>query len=275
MKDEYRDWLQEQRIINDWSDVTLKNYGSIINTIDVSNSKSLLSSMARIRKNTKDATYNQKINVLKSFMIFLEERHPDNSMIPTLKKLKRIKNPNSESHAPYTDEQVNKLLSTAIGWKHQFFFLALNCGLRKNEIRNLNVEDIDLTTGEITVWKGKNNKKRVVIISDIKPLKKWDKYRKLNQRKIKGNQWLFTRYGSRPNLQSGSVFKSLEEKLGFKLKAHSGRSTYATKEYEITSDVKLVQEQLGHSSSATTDKYIQRSLKQRSKLINGRGNLYT
>jgi len=47
-----------------------------------------------------------------------------------------------------------------------FFRLLYCCGLRPSEARLLNVEDVDLETGNLTIWQSKGNKDRNVMMSE-------------------------------------------------------------------------------------------------------------
>ncbi|OLS20308.1 MAG: putative tyrosine recombinase XerC-like protein [Candidatus Heimdallarchaeota archaeon LC_2] len=268
----YSTWLKRQR----FSENTVKNYPMVLNKINLQSIDAMHDSLTKLASIDADKTFNNRINSLKKLADYLEQNEIKSPLINEIRKLNRIKNPVSVSHPPYTLDKAKIILNTAKGWRRQALWIAFNTGARQQEIEKLNVEDIilqkDQSVGWIHIKRGKNNKSRDIAILDTTPLKRWKRVRELAN--ISSNNWLFTRSGSRPNLRSGAVLEKLSKQVGFKVNWHRCRATYATIEYEVSNDVKLVQEQLGHASSATTDKYIQRSKKVRLQKIIQRGKLY-
>lgn len=269
LKEIYFTWLSQQYT---WSDATRKSYQSSLSKLDLSSSSSLLQSLGTLRKSQRDKTYNLRIVALRSLVKCLQEQQIDHELIQTINSLKKIKNEHVESHPPYSDLEVQKILAKSSGWRNQAIWIALNTGLRKSEIQSLNVSDVDLDNGWIHVRQGKGNKSRSVAIMDASKLTRWKKFRDLAN--VSGQHWLFTNRGSRPSMYSGSIFKVLSKKLGFAVKLHRCRATYGTKLYLKSNDQKLVQLQLGHSKSSTTDIYIQMSKEEISKRMRSVGGLY-
>jgi len=268
LKNEYYYWLQKQYRL---SENTKKSYYQQIRKIDLEH---LESDLLRIRSTRSDITFNLTIAALRSFAKFMRLEHPENDLIEKIKSLESIRSPRAEPHKPYSSEQVQKILSTAKGWRRVALHIALYSGLRQQEIQALDISDVDLNGGIIVVRSGKGEKRREVAISHKlrHELKRWIQLRSLQD--SESESLLISNRGSRPNLQSGGVLLTLSKKVGFKVSWHRCRSTYATMLYTRSKDVKLVQFQLGHSSSQTTDKYIQRSLHEISEQINDIGDIY-
>jgi site-specific recombinase XerD len=135
--------------------------------------------------------------------------------------------------------------------------VALGTGLRVSELSNLRVEDIQLGRGQnsLVVKKGKGNKTRVVVFSTrLKNI--IQEY--LDYRKSEG-PYLFYSARSEQILVSGlqKIFKNCARKAGFGgMSIHCLRHTFATRVYVASGyNLRLVQQQLGHSSIQTTSVY--------------------
>ncbi|MCP3686041.1 MAG: phage integrase family protein [bacterium] len=136
--------------------------------------------------------------------------------------------------------------------------LALNTGLRVQEVADLKVEDLHLEYNQsaLTVQNGKGGKKRVVRYgSKLKAhLKKYLK------QKLKSGPYLFSSSRGEKLTRTALLLivkncykrSSLPSHYHF----HSLRHTYATRLYKSSNNnLRLVQKQLGHSSVATTQVY--------------------
>lgn len=136
--------------------------------------------------------------------------------------------------------------------------LALGTGLRVSELANLKVEDLYLKKGQnaLHVRNGKGGKDRVVQFSS--KLKKlildYLEYRTSDSPYLlpskRGDQ--MTRFGI------SQVFKQWAKRarLPAHYSIHSLRHTYATNLYKASGyNLRLVQQQLGHSSVSTTSVY--------------------
>ena len=135
--------------------------------------------------------------------------------------------------------------------------VALGTGLRVSELSKLLVADIQLGRGQnsLIVKKGKNNKTRVVIFSSRlkNNIQEYLDYRK------SASPYLFFSARSEQILVSGlqKIFKNYAHKAGFgNMSIHCLRHTYATRAYIASGyNLRLVQQQLGHSSIQTTSVY--------------------
>lgn len=137
--------------------------------------------------------------------------------------------------------------------------LALGTGLRVSELANLKVEeDLHLKKGQnaLHVRNGKGGKDRVVQFSSKlkKMVLEYLEYRKSDSPYLfpskRGEQ--ITRFGI------SQVFKQWAQRAGLPshYSIHSLRHTYATNLYKASGyNLRLVQQQLGHSNVSTTSVY--------------------
>lgn len=136
--------------------------------------------------------------------------------------------------------------------------LALGTGLRVSELADLRVQDLYIKKGQhaLHVRNGKGGKDRVVQFSSKlkKLILEYLDYRKSDSPYLfpskRGEQ--ITRFGI------SQVFKQWAQRSGLPshYSIHSLRHTYATNLYKASGyNLRLVQQQLGHSSVSTTSVY--------------------
>jgi len=134
--------------------------------------------------------------------------------------------------------------------------LALLSGLRASELADLKVVDCFVGYGrsEIFVRCGKNGKSRVVKISpDLKRDIRWFLRWKGEQGEMHAEAHLLR--GHRKERVSRVAIWKRWKKLCPQHRLHDARHTNATMLYEATTDLRLVQRQLGHSSPSITAVY--------------------
>jgi integrase/recombinase XerD len=129
------------------------------------------------------------------------------------------------------------------------------CGLRRGELLNLIPADIDSKRHIMIIRQGKGRKDRIVPISDkiIEMLR--DYYRQ-----YKPIKWLFEGQKPGASYSEQSIQKVMEkavERSGIRkpVTLHWLRHSYATHLLESGTDLRYIQELLGHSSSKTTEIY--------------------
>jgi integrase/recombinase XerD len=136
--------------------------------------------------------------------------------------------------------------------------VAIGTGLRVSELSNLLVADIQLGRGQnsLIVRKGKGDKTRVVAFSTrLKNIiQEYLDYRNTD------SPYLFYSARSEQIMVSGlqKIFKNNARKSGLdsRYSIHCLRHTYATELYKASGyNLRLVQQQLGHSSIQTTSVY--------------------
>lgn len=151
--------------------------------------------------------------------------------------------------------EVERILSAASNIKHRLTILLIcSAGLRVSEAVNLELKNIDYERRIITVREGKGKKDRQVPLSA-----KLEKLLSEYFRQYKPGRYLFEgQKGGKYSVRSiQTVFRNAREKAGIEKPAsvHSLRHSYATHLIEAGTDLRIIQELLGHSSSKTTEIY--------------------
>ncbi len=145
--------------------------------------------------------------------------------------------------------------------------LIYSCGLRCGELLNLRPENIDSKRGLVLIKQAKAKKDRIVPLS-LKILDLLREYYKT----AKPINWLFEgqtkgeKYDER-SLQN--VLKQSLAKTGISKPAtlHWLRHSFATHLLENGTDLRYIQELLGHNSSKTTEIYTHVSNKQIQRIV--------
>ncbi len=148
-------------------------------------------------------------------------------------------------------ETTETLIDTAV------LHLAYSCGMRKSEIENLEVRDIDFRENRIYIRAGKNKKRRVIPITE--KVKNELKQYYLEQRSTtKSNYFLVNKVGNKLNSNSiYNIVKPLINKAGLSENVclHSLRHSIATHLLENGMEVEYVRDFLGHNQLKTTQIY--------------------
>jgi len=151
--------------------------------------------------------------------------------------------------------------------------LIYSCGLRRSELLNLKARHIESNRNVLLIKAAKGKKDRIAPLSD-KTIALLREYFKLYKPKI----WLFE------GQQMGAQYseKSLESvlkqavkkaKISKPVSLHWLRHSYATHLLEAGTDLRYIQEILGHSSSRTTEIYTHVSIKSLQNIISPFDNL--
>ena len=208
-----------------------------------------------ILRNSLSFSYqNQLINALKKYYEKVHNRHI---------KINEIERPRRRHPLPkvLSKEEVIKLLSTITNIKHRAIIsLIYSAGLRRSELINLGVKDIDSDRMIIIIRNAKGGKDRIVGLSE-KILSLLQKYYK----QYKPKSYLFEGQngGKYSSTSINNIFKRAKTRAGIKLKGgvHLLRHSFATHLHESGCDIRLIQELLGHKSSRTTEIYTHISTK--------------
>jgi len=181
----------------------------------------------------------------------------------------RIKRPKREKRFPsvLSKEEIKSLLDHLENSKSRLMVsLMYACGLRVSELTNLRVSDLDLKDKVGHVKQGKGKKDRAFNIPAFlaDSIKSQAELQKDNQR-----EFLFSgpngKLSSR-NLQkivSLAAFKAGIEK---EVHCHTLRHSFATHLLENGTDIRKIQELLGHSSLSTTELYTHISTEELKKI---------
>lgn len=153
-------------------------------------------------------------------------------------------------------EEVKAILEAPLNFKHKAMLcLMYSCGLRRSELLGLKPADIGADRGVIVVRQSKGKKDRIVTLSPKVLLLLRDYYKA-----YKPKAWLFEGQKAGEKYSETSlmkVFKRAVAQAGIKKPAtlHWLRHSYATHLLESGTDLRFIQELLGHSSSRTTEIY--------------------
>ncbi|MGH1437627.1 MAG: tyrosine-type recombinase/integrase [Lewinella sp.] len=201
------------------------------------------------KSNIALSTLNQHINAIK----FYYEK-----VLNQPRTVYELKRPRKNSRLPsvLSAGELRRLFATIENKKHQtMVYIAYSAGLRVSEVCQLQTRDIDLERLTIHVVNSKGSKDRIVPLSPAMV--------SLLQSYVIDYQptaWLFA--GQAPgepysvrSLQT--IFRRAKEKAGVRkaVTFHSLRHSYATHLLESGTDVRLIQELLGHSDIKTTLRY--------------------
>lgn len=166
----------------------------------------------------------------------------------------------------YSREEVNKLIQCIPNKKHKaMIYLIYSAGLRIGETLRLKPQDVLFDRELVFVRQSKGRKDRYTIIGEkaLRLLKEYlDEYKPVS--------YLFEgQYGDRYSDTSiRNVYDEAIEKSGVKKKGgpHTLRHSFATHLLEHGTDLRYIQELLGHQSSKTTEIYTHVSTKNFSKI---------
>ena len=144
--------------------------------------------------------------------------------------------------------------------------LSYRCALRRDEVCNINVGDIDWDewkkerkTGKLLIVKAKGDKQRYVIIPTEMMAKLGNYVNKIN---VLSTDKLFFKNDDNKNIPISKerywevYHEAVLGLFGKKYKLHTLRNTRATQWFEEGVDIVRIQQRLGHSNIATTRLYI-------------------
>lgn len=175
------------------------------------------------------------------------------------------KNIAQEQHRPRHDKrlpvvlsssEINKLLDMEKNPKHRLLLmLTYSSGLRVSEVVALKKEHIDVSRKTILIHSGKGQRDRYTMLSDRVSKFIGDYCTIYN---IEG--WLFPGIPSQYHLSIRSAQNIFDKalhnaKIQKDVSIHSLRHTFATHLLENGTNIKYIQELLGHSSIKTTQRY--------------------
>ena len=168
-----------------------------------------------------------------------------------------IERPRKEKQLPevLSKEEVIRIIDNTNNIKHKCIVgLLYSSGLRRSELLNLTVTDIDSKRMVVIVKNGKGKKDRHSILSPsiLKDLKSY--YREFRPSKFLFESPKGNKYSSSSVL---SIVDSAAKKAGItrKVTPHMLRHSFATHLLENGTDIRHIQILLGHSSTKTTEIY--------------------
>lgn len=212
-----------------------------------------------------NTSINRKIASLKAFYKFLQKiKVIESSPLAkhkALKTEKKIAIPFSEKEINTVNDEINNdsILNQLIV---ELFY---STGIRRSELINLQLKDVDFYNKTIKVL-GKRNKERIIPLLDNLSLLINEYLIERNQIEISDSEFLLiNKKGKKLNdtyiyRLVTSTFNSVTSKV--KKSPHILRHSFATHLLNNGSDLNSVKELLGHSSLASTQVYTHNSLKE-------------
>ena len=154
-------------------------------------------------------------------------------------------------------EEVQGIIKNTNNIKHKCIVsLLYSAGLRRSELLNLKLEDIDSNRMVITVKNGKGNKDRQTILSKtvLKDLRVY--YKEWEPKHFLFESPNGDKYSPQSILQ---IIKRAAKKAGIRknITPHMLRHSFATHLLENGTDLRYIQVLLGHNSTRTTEVYTQ------------------
>jgi len=154
-----------------------------------------------------------------------------------------------------SEEEVMRIINSVKNLKHKAILLTIySAGLRISEVINLRIADIDSSRKTIIIKGAKGKKDRNSLLSE-KLLIILRNYFK----EYKPKDWLFEGQEGEQYAESSiqHIFHKAcqDAKILKKATVHTLRHSFATHLLERGTDLRYIQELLGHSSSKTTEIY--------------------
>ena len=258
----FRKWMEHKR----YSSSTVKTYVESVRvflkfhypkrTHEITNHDMVVFVNEHIIKNKLSFAYqNQIVNGVKLFY---------REIVKSKIEVEKLQRPRREHKLPnvLSKEEVKQIIEAPTNLKHRVMLsLIYACGLRRSELLNLKPLDIDSKRMLLIIKNAKGRRDRIAPISP-KIVEMLREYYKLYRPKI----WLFEGQNEGEQYSERSIQKVLKqaiEKVGIRkpVTLHWLRHSYATHLLENGTDLRYIQELLGHKSSKTTEIYTHVSTK--------------
>ena len=265
--EKFKQWLRSRR----YSESTISTYSEALKSFlvfyrekavaEITNEDVIIYNNDYILKNKLSASYqNQIVNAIKLFFITVRETKIEIDKIHRPKRAKLLPNVLSK-------EEIKLILNAHSNIKHRMMLsLIYSCGLRCGELLALQPVHIDSKRNIVLLKNSKGKKDRIVPLSPkiLEMLRDYYKVYKpavyLFEGRMKGYP-----YDDRTLQQ---VLKQALQKTGIikPVTLHWLRHSYATHLLENGTDLRYIQELLGHNSSKTTEIYTHVSTKSLQKI---------
>lgn len=208
-----------------------------------------------ILKNGLSPTFqNQTVSALK---LFYEKNYN------RLLSIQEIERPLKSNPLPkvFSKADLEKFFRAITNQKHKMAMeIIYSCGLRRSELVNLKLEHLDSKRKVLSIINSKGKKDRVVPLSD-RTLQKIKEY----YHAYKPKQYLIEGQFPGKSLSTGSLQKIFDRtmekaRINKPYTIHCLRHSIATHLLENGTDLRYIQELLGHKSSKTTEIYTHVSI---------------
>jgi integrase/recombinase XerD len=255
--------------IRNYSESTIKNYANSLIQFNKWNKSGVVLNKEILFKYTEhlktfDKSYSFIKNSIMALMLFSElilGKRIENDYLKGIKRQAKLPDVLSV-------DEVKKVIDSIDNIKHKAIIsLIYSCGLRISECINLQVSNIDSKRMLIKIVQSKGKKDRYVQLSPklLDLLRCYYKEYKPNDHLFQGQ---FKDVYSAKSIQV--VLKRALQKCQItkKITVHSLRHSFATHLIEQGTDIRIVQEILGHKDIRTTQIYTHISSANISKIIN-------
>ncbi|MEZ5021614.1 MAG: tyrosine-type recombinase/integrase [Bacteroidales bacterium] len=252
----YREWLDSRR----FPDTTIRTYTSMMETF--------LKFVAP--REASECTADDLVRMVNDYILPKGLSYSyQNQMISAVKKFYKevcsstidpgsFSRPRARHRLPnvLSKDEVKRILAAPMNEKHRVILSVIyGCGLRRSEVIMLEPQDIDRERMLLSIRQAKGFKDRIVPISS-RLVELIDSYLK----RYRPVLYLFEgqRQGDRYSAASvEKIFRMACTKAGIrkKITLHGLRHSYATHLLEAGTDLRYIQELLGHKSSKTTEIY--------------------
>ena len=245
---QYEKFLNEYEKIDNVEDITREDVSKYIQSLK--------------RKDLSKASISRKVIAIKEFHKFLKSENytKDNPA-------KMIDTPKHDKSLPtvLSIDEVNKMISSIDGTEpldlrnRAMMELLYACGLRISELLSLRLRNIHFKEKYVEII-GKGNKERLVPVGDmaLQALKKYVEEGR-NEISDKKSDLLFFNYKGDMMTRQGffKYIKNLAKENGIEkeISPHTIRHSFATHLLEGGTDLRIVQELLGHEDISTTQIY--------------------
>ena len=218
-----------------------------------------------IQSGNTPRTVNRKLSALRSYYKFL--LRIGSIPVSPLKEHKALKT-DTKVALPFSQEEIQRLLAadffpeeyTGV-LQRTVIQLLYYTGIRRSELIELKVKDVDLSEGLMKVL-GKRNKERIIPIGEqLGEL--INRYRDLRKELLANNDYFFV-LNSGKKLYPKFVYRKINKYLGLvtdleKKSPHVMRHTFATHMLNNGAGLESLKELLGHASLSATQIYTHNS----------------
>jgi integrase/recombinase XerD len=253
--EQYKHWLKSKR----YGESTIDTYSNALKTFlrfynqkavsEITNEDVILFNNEYILANGFSATFqNQVVNAIKLFFSTIEKRKIN---------INEIERPKTEFRLPavLSLDEVAKMIDLTDNLKHKTMLsIIYSGGLRRSELLNLKIKDVDSKRMLIQIRQSKGKKDRIVPLSEyvLDLLREYYK-------KYQPKEYLFEGQvgGKYSETSLEAIFKKAKDlaKIKKKVSLHTLRHSYATHLLEGGTNLRYIQELLGHKSPKTTQIY--------------------
>lgn len=263
----FKKWMQHKR----YSDSTVETYTKAIKTFlrfvqpkksaDVTNDDMIrFVHLYMMPRKLSQSYQNQAVNAARLFF---------KTILGSKIITEQLERPRKEHKLPnvLSKTEVLQILEATQNPKHRTMLsLIYACGLRRSELLNLRLDDVNSNRHMLVILNSKGKKDRIIPISD-KTIDMLREYYK----KHKPKEWLFEGANAGEKYSEEALNRILKNALlkttiNKPVTLHWLRHSYATHLLEAGTDLRYIQELLGHKNSKTTEIYTHVSEKSLQKI---------